>query len=286
MDAIAEKETPGGPFPRREYAARQRLVRERTAERGLDGLLIADPANLFYLTGYNAWSFYMPQLLYVPVDGEPLLMMREMDANGAYRTAVGIGRDRILGYPESLIHQRDAHPGEWMAKQLLDAGPGAGLRVGYEGEAHFLTPRLLGSLSRALSGWALTDCNDLVNWVRVVKSDAEIELMRAAGKVCGAVMRAGLAALAPGRPQHEVAAEILAAQARGTDGVDGDYPAIVPLLPTGAGADTPHLTWSAAPLPVGEPISLEIAGAHHRYHAPLARTAIIGRMRLPPPLIM
>ena len=265
------------PFSREEFAERQRRVRERAREEGFDALLVTDPANLYYLTGYNAWSFYMPQVLHLPVEGSPTFVTREMDAIGAHRTAVGIAQDDILGYPEALIHRVDAHPGEWIAHALADRGHGGPAHVGYEGEAQFFTIRTFRALADTSPHWTLDDCHDLVNWVRLVKSAAEVELMRAAGRVCSGAMRAGIEALAPGRPQNEVAAAILAAQACGAGDTDGDYPAIVPMLPTGAGADTPHLTWSATPLPVGEPISIELAGVHRRYHAPLARTAVLGR---------
>lgn len=242
----------------------------------LDALVIADPANLYYLTGYNAWSFYMPQLLLLPLEGAPLLCMREMDANGAHRTAVGIDADEIVGYPESLVHQPSVHPGEWMAERMRAHLGSSPLRVGYENEAQFFTVRTFLALVEGLPDWHFVPSGELVNWVRLIKSPAELDCLRAAGRVAAAAMRAGLDAIAPGRPMHEVAAAISAAQVRGVDGLDGDYPAIVPMLPTGAGADTPHLTWTAAPLPVGEPISLEIAGVFRRYHAPLARTAVIG----------
>ena len=268
------------PFSAAEFADRQRRVRDRAREQGFDALLIVDPANLYYLTGYNAWSFYTPQVLHLPVEGPLTLVMREMDAHGAHRTAAGVPAGDVLGYPETLVHRPDVHPGEWIAHALADRGHGGPARVGYEGEAHFLTVRTFRALAAAAPSWTLDDCRDLVNWVRLVKSPAEVALMRAAGRVCSAAMRAGVAALAPGRRQNDVAAAILAAQARGVDDVDGDYPAIVPMLPTGAGADTPHLTWSAAPLPADEPVSFEIAGVHRRYHAPLARTAVVGR---PPP---
>lgn len=265
-----------GAITQHEFATRQRRVRDSMRERGFDALVVADPANIYYLTGYNAWSFYTPQMLHLPVDSAPTLFMREMDAQGAHRTAVGIAPDRILGYPEVYIHRNDVHPGDWIAERLRDDGHGVRARVGYEGEAHFLTPRTFLSLGRGLPEWDLRDSRDLVNWVRLVKSPAEIELMRAAGRVCSAALRVGLEAARPGRPQNEVAAEILAAQARGVPDADGDYPAIVPMLPTGDGADTPHLTWSAAPLPTDEPISFELAGVHRRYHAAIARTAVLG----------
>ncbi|WP_442903033.1 aminopeptidase P family N-terminal domain-containing protein [Gordonia sp. 852002-10350_SCH5691597] len=52
---------------------------------GLSAIIVTDPANIFYLIGYNAWSFYTPQMLFVPIDGEMLFFAREMDAHGAHR---------------------------------------------------------------------------------------------------------------------------------------------------------------------------------------------------------
>ncbi|GAA3327397.1 M24 family metallopeptidase [Paeniglutamicibacter sulfureus] len=260
-----------------EYAARQQRVRQRMANQALDVLLVSDPANLYYLTGYNAWSFYTAQILVLPLEGAPLLYMRQMDAHGAHRTAICMDESNIHGYPEQIVHRPDIHPGDWIAKHLRDLGFGRNLRVGFEGDAHYFSVRMFMALSAMLPEWQLQESRELVNWVRLVKSPYEIELMRAAGKVCSTVMRTALQALGPGRPQNEVAAEIMAAQARGVDGIAGDYASIVPMLPTGEGADTPHLTWTDDPLPVDSPISIELAGVHRRYHAPMARTAVIGK---------
>lgn len=266
----------GAPFDAAEFVRRRETVQTRMRDAGFDGLLVADPANLYYLTGYNAWSFYQPQLLYLPEAGQATLMMRAMDANGAHRTATTFPAEAILGYPETLVHQPDRHPGDWMARAILERYGTQPRRIGYEGEAHFFTVRSYRALAEHLPGWTLADCHDLVGWVRLVKSPAEIELMRAAGRIATAAMRTALDALTPGRRQHEVAAEIQAAQAAGVADAAGDYPAIVPLMMVGAAADTPHLTWSDAPLPSHGSVALEVAGAHHRYHAPLARTAHLG----------
>ena len=52
-----------------EYADRLRRVQEAMARKTFGALVVCDPANLFYLTGYNAWSFYTPQCLLVPAEG-------------------------------------------------------------------------------------------------------------------------------------------------------------------------------------------------------------------------
>jgi ectoine hydrolase len=93
-------------------------------------------------------------------------------------------------------------------------------------------------------------------------------------------MATALDAVAAGRRQCDVVAEILAAQAAGTPEHGGGYPAIFPLLPTGDGAGTPHLTWTDAPFVEGEATTIELAGVRGRYHAPLARTVVLGD---PPP---
>lgn len=264
------------PASPEELAERLARTRARMQRDGLDGLVVVDPANLHYLTGYDAWSFYMPQLLFVPLEGEPLLIMRAMDAGGAHRTAQ-TPPERILGYPESLVHQRDGHPFDWAAEQLRAHGFARQGRIGYEGEAHFLTVRSFLALQRGLPEWTLVESHDLVNWVRLVKSEYELGLMRAAGRVASHAMRVGIDAIVAGARQNDVAAAIQFAQATGVEGAEGDYPAIVPMLPTGESADTPHMTFSARRLGDAEAVSIELAGAHRRYHAPLARTLSLGR---------
>ena len=53
------------PFSREEYQNRLSKVRYSMSERNLDALLIGDPANMNWLTGFDAWSFYVPQVMLV-----------------------------------------------------------------------------------------------------------------------------------------------------------------------------------------------------------------------------
>lgn len=264
--------------PQDEQDRRLVAVREAMARAGFDGLVVADPANIFYLSGYNAWSFYTPQVLFIPASGEPLLFMREMDALGAHRTAYRFASP-ALGYPEHLVHKPDVHPMEWVATQLREHGfaDGAGKVIGVEGDAHFFAVRSYWALKSGIPEWDLRDSRELVNRVRLVKSDFEIGQMRKAGKIASAAMVAAVGAMEPGRPMNQVAAEVMAAQAEGVGDIDGDYPAIVPMFLQGEGADTPHLTWTSTPVGHNEAIAIELAGAYHRYHTPLARTVCIGQ---------
>ncbi|MGY4719684.1 M24 family metallopeptidase [Naumannella huperziae] len=262
-------------FSDAEYSARMAAVRRRMADAGLDVLLISDPANLFYLIGYDAWSFYTPQLLYVPLDGDTIFYARAMDAHGATRTS-WLPADQVVGYPEGYVHRDAEHPFDWVGERLAaDIAPGS--RIGLELDTHFFSPKAYLALRAALPGRELVDSAELVNWVRVIKSDTEIDVLRRAAQITTAAMTAAIEAIDVGVPQHRVAAAISAAQIGGTDEVWGDYPAIVPMLPTSEAADTPHLTWTDRRFVADDAVAIELAGAHRRYHVPLARTIVLGR---------
>ena len=157
----------------------------------------------------------------------------------------------------------------------------AGELIGVECDAHFFSPRAYFALDRGLPANRLVDSAELVNWVRVVKSPHEVQQLRIAGTIVERAMRTACDSVRPGRRQCDVVAEIMAAQATGTPEHGGDYPAIVPMLPTGEAAGAPHLTWTDRPFKTGEATTIELAGAFGRYHAPLARTVMLGEPPTP-----
>ncbi len=75
----------------------------------------------------------------------------------------------------------------------------------------------------------------------------------------------------------DLVAEIFDSGIRGLPDAGGDYPAIVPLLPSGSDAAAPHLTWDDRPMRHGEGTFFEIAGCYKRYHCPLSRTVFLGQ---------
>ena len=57
-------------FDKREHAARILNVKHRMQEMGADLLLVADPANIDYLTGYNVQSYSNLQAVLVDLEDE------------------------------------------------------------------------------------------------------------------------------------------------------------------------------------------------------------------------
>ncbi len=267
-------------FDADEYTARVARTRECMRDRGVDLLVVGDPANMNYLTGYNAWSFYTPQILVVPAIGDLLFYTRDQDASGAVLTT-RLTEEQVRPYPETYVHQVDCHPMDWIAADMRERGLDDGV-VAVELDAHFYTVRGHEALVAGLPEATVVDAQDLVNWVRSVKSPAEIAKMRIAGKIVTQVMTTALDVVRPGVRQCDAVAEIYRTAIQGLPDAGGDYASLVPLLPTGPGTGVPHLTWSDARFREGEATVLELAGCYQRYHSPLARTVFLGT---PPKLL-
>ena len=264
------------PFETSEYRDRIRRTQERMAAKGIDVLLAADPANMNYLTGYDGWSFYTPQCVVVaPALDEPLCIVRGMDANGAKVTTF-LRHQNIIGYPDNYVQSTERHPMDYVADMLkqrrLDKG-----RIGVEMDAYYFSAACYEALKRNLPDARWVDATSLVNWARIVKSPRELGYMRQAAQIMNRLMRKAIEAVRPGVRQCDAAAAIYHAQIAGTEEFGGDYTSFVPMLPTGIGTSTPHLTWSDAKFVTGEATILELGACRHRYHCPQARTVFLGK---------
>ncbi|WP_368912085.1 M24 family metallopeptidase [Taklimakanibacter deserti] len=264
------------PFSRAEYAQRLSQVKTRMDKAGFDLIICQDPANMGWLTGYDGWSFYVPQCVLVHQEEEtPIWFGRAQDAKSAHFTTYLPARN-IVPFSEKLIQHPVGHPYDELAELIRARGWGKA-RIGVEMDAHYYTARCHAHLTKGLPEARFSNNGDLVNWARLVKSEAELTFMREAGRICTHAMNSAIAKMKPGVPQYQVIAEIYHAQTMGVGGIGGDYAAICPLMPVGEGTSTPHLTWTDEPLPNSGLVMLEIAGVRRRYHAPLTRTMHLGK---------
>lgn len=263
------------PFTLDEYLARLTRARAEMSRRGLDALFITDPSNQAWLTGYDGWSFYVHQGVIVLPDAEPVWWGRNQDTNGAVRT-VWMGPDRIIGYADHFVQSTERHPMQDLAARLTDLGL-TRARIGVEMDNYYFSAKAMEVMRQDLPQVSWDDATGLVNWLRAVKSPAEIGFMRKAAAISEKIVDGLLERVEPGVPKNEVVAEIQRDAIRGVEGAWGDYPAIVPLLPSGSDAAAPHLTWDGRPFATGEATFFEISGCYRRYHAPFCRTLFLGQ---------
>jgi ectoine hydrolase len=262
-------------FSREEYATRLAKTRRAMATKSIDLLIVSDPSNMAWLTGYDGWSFYVHQAVIVPPDGEPVWYGRIQDAAGAKRTAY-LSHDNIVPYADHYVQSTERHPMDYLSEVLVARGWDK-LHTGVEMDNYWFSAAAFASLQKHLPNARFTDATGLVNWQRAVKSPTEIGYMRKAARIVEAMHARILDKVEVGMRKCDLVAEIYDAAIRGADGVGGDYPAIVPMLPSGEDASAAHLTWDDKPMRGGEGTFFEIAGCYHRYHCPLSRTVFLGK---------
>ena len=264
------------PFERAEYAQRLARTRAAMAQRGVELLIVTDPANMNWLTGYDGWSFYVHQCVLVALDGEPLWFGRGMDGNGAARTAY-IAPERIIRYPDNYVMSTERHPMDYLSTEVITARGWHTKRIGVEMDNTYFSAAAFASLQKHLPQATFIDTNGLVNWQRAVKSPQEIAYMRIAARIVEKMHEKIVEVIEPGMRKNELVAQIYSTAILGAEGHGGDYPSIVPMLPTGADAAAPHLTWDDSPMPADSGTFFEITGCYRRYHCPQSRTVYLGR---------
>ena len=262
-------------FTAEEYKSRLKKVQSLMQEKGIELLISQDPSNMNYLTGYDAWSFYYAQCVIVHVNAEePICFVRNQDAGGAYIKTY-LKDENIIQYQEKYIHTWPLHPYEALVDIIKDRKWDK-LSIGLEMDSHYFTAYCYEKIKKGLPNAKILDCERLVNWVRVVKSNTEIKFMKAAAEISQLGMKKAFEAINPGVRQCDAVAEIYSTLIKGTPEFGGDYSSIVPMIPTGKGTSASHLTWSEDKFREGEASIIELAGVNKKYHCPMARTILLG----------
>lgn len=262
-------------FEKEEYEIRISKVRKSMDEKNIEVLIVTDPSNMAWLTGYDGWSFYVHQCVVLSLEGEPFWYGRGMDANGAKLT-VFMQHENIIGYPDDYVQNPEKHPMDYLSKILTEKN-WAQKTIGVEKDNYYFTASCLESLQRNLVQANFVDSTALVNWQRTVKSPRELEFMRKAARIVEKMHARIFEVMEPGMRKNDLVAEIYHSGITGAEDAGGDYTAIVPMTPTGADASAPHLTWDDQPIPNNSGTFFEIAGCYRRYHCPLSRTIYLGQ---------
>ncbi|MEM7319315.1 MAG: M24 family metallopeptidase [Pseudomonadota bacterium] len=261
-------------FTRAEYDRRLAKTRHAMADAGLDCLFVEDPSNMTWLTGYEGWSFYVHQGVLIFLDTDPVWWGRSQDANGARRT-VWMSDANVHAYADGFVQSTTRHPMEDLARLISEYSHSTS-RLGVEMDNYYYSAKAHQTLVQNLPGATVLDATALVNWQRAVKSDEEVASMRKAARISEKMVDGVLERVEPGLRKNELVAQIYQDAIVGVGDDWGDYASIVPLLPSGANAAAPHLTWDGQPFKSGECTFFELSGCYRRYHAPLCRSVFLG----------
>jgi Xaa-Pro dipeptidase len=149
-----------------------------------------------------------------------------------------------------------------------------GKRLGIETNSYGLTHYNGKAVDEALSGFAtLVEATNLVDRIRVVKSEAELKYVRKAGKLADLALKAGIEETRAGADEGR----ILAAQQAAIFAAGGDYPGNEFIIGSGRDALLSRYKTGRRKLSKRDQLTLEFAGVYRHYHAALMRTVIIGK---------
>ncbi len=263
-------------FSNKEFISRINKVKLKMIEKGIEILLISNPANQFYLTGYDGWSFYTPQMVLIYInDAQPYWIGRRMDAVGAKFTSF-LNKNHIISYPDTYVASTTKHPMNFIV-EFIKKKKWHKKNIGVEMDDYYYSAKWHQILKKNLSQSRFVDAFLLVNWVRMIKSDQELLYMKQAGQIANLAMKNAMKKAKPGIRQCDVIAELNKTTTSGTKKVGGTFTCKPPNAMVGEYCSAPHLSWTDKKLKKNEIFYLELGGAKHRYHVPLARCIYMGK---------
>lgn len=260
-------------FSHQEYRARTARLHQQMSGLGIDALLVLNEGNMNYLTGYEGFSDYVPQLALVCQDEEdPWLIVREMDIVCAEASSY-LPQSRILSYPEKYIASSQLTAWQPIADLVRERCKSN--RIGVELSGKMLGVKGHAALSKSLGMSEFIDADGMVTTLKAIKSPAELTYMEQAGKIVDRAMQVGKLEIAPGARECDVAATISHALHAGTP----EFPGAITRpfsMHVGSPANAVHLTWTDGQYKMGCQTNFELAAFRRRYACALSRTVFLG----------
>ncbi len=241
-----------------EHRERLRRAAAAAAERGIDALLITPSEDYAYLLGYSAPAMERLTCLVVPADGEPSLVLPRLEEPLARHALDGL--DEAI---EILPWDETEDP-----IQLVRSLVGSALRVAVQDQ---MWARFALRLRAALDPAELVAAGPAMSELRAVKSEDEIERLRAAASAADRAMEAIIAEPLAGRVESEVSRRIreLLLQA-------GHDDAGFAIVASGPNSASPHHEAGSRMIGAGDAIVLDIGGTRAGYTSDTSRTCFVG----------
>lgn len=237
------------------HTPRRAMLRDRLPELGLQALLVTDPLNIRYLTGFTGSN----GALLVHVDGDEHSVFC---TDGRYRTQ----SQRQVANLRRLIERSCTLR---LAKQAVELGI---CRLGFE--SHVVTVDGYAALQGVTGPGVLVATSRPVEALRSVKDGTEVAALRAACTIADAAL-AGLLAdegLRTGRTEQEVARDLEARMvALGAAG-----PSFETIVASGAHSAIPHHRPTGAQLCRGDLVKVDFGALVEGYHSDMTRTVVLG----------
>ena len=256
-------------FTKEEFSDRKSKVVKELKKQSLDGLLMFRQESMYWLTGYDTFGYVYFQSLILTTKGDLVLLTRAPDLRQAQNTSV-IKNIKIW------VDKDKSNPADELKNILSDLGLEKS-NLGVEYEAYGLTGRNAMRLNNSLKNFAiLHDKSELVSYLRVIKSPAEIIYVKKAAELADKAMEAAWKYAHAGQNESKILAEMQSAVFNG----GGDYPANEFIIGSGKNALLCRYQSEKRKLDKVDQLSIEWAGTYKHYHSAMFRTIPIGKISI------
>jgi ectoine hydrolase len=269
-------------FSIEEHESRLRRVQSWMKQSGYDLLLITDPAHYNYLGGVdNTGVFYYQVLFVLPHEGsEPIFLSNRGDTNLALESS-WLDDIRVYWNYDDKIEKTVE-----IAAALLGTSDFTGLKIGMNLSSHYTKVTDYQALVAKLDGASIENCHVGLDDIRLIKTPAEIEVLRYSTFMSDMGFITGVNAIHEGVYDREVYAAI--EQFLYINGAEWRaYPTLIGgtgRSPDGTGPkEALHGTPVGRRLKEGDLLYLEISGNYKRYNCNISRMVHIGE---PPPRVL
>jgi Xaa-Pro dipeptidase len=251
-------------FDEREYRRRFDLVREECGRRGIQYLILRTPEHTCWISGFDPTGVFYQNQLHIDVrTGDVAILTHRAEEKLAL----------VQSWVQRLLIWRHGEDPLKMAAEYASAYLGPGSVIGMNLSGYYQNVSDYHVLHGLLGHVDVVDVSQMIDDLRLRKSDAEIGVMRRAAALADAGFRTALEVIKPGVTELDVNAAI---QQKLTS-LGCEYPAFPTLVSSGPRTGMFHALPSSRKLEIGDPVTMEIAGVVKRYNVNIVRTVFVGR---------
>jgi Xaa-Pro dipeptidase len=253
------------PFKLEEYRRRYDLVLDLMKRQNLDALLIRGPENITYLTGYETPGYYGYHCLVVARGEQPVLVGRKLE---------------LTNVPEFawLVETAPVEDHQVPVQVTIDTAKRMGLdgkRIGIEKGGWFFTVNEYEAIKGALGRAAFVDATTTVEEARMIKSEAEVKVIKQAVAIADKACLAGIKATKPGATEDQIAGALHKVWCE----QGAEYTGLPNFIVSGRRSGACHATWRGRKMTANDWCIFEIAASKNRYCGAVFRTATVGKVK-------
>ncbi|HLK18426.1 MAG TPA: Xaa-Pro peptidase family protein [Bryobacteraceae bacterium] len=261
--ALKSRKSEAKPITVEERQARVDRAQQLMQQHKLNAITMAGGTSLIYFSGINWWNSERLFVMVLPVRGEPFFVAPAFERDRALeQIALGpFGKS-----PHVFTWEENEDPYEKVAFALKERGLATG-KIGIEERVQYVFAKGIGD---AIPAATIGSATEVISGCRMIKSPAEIALMRLANSVTLQAYEAAWKSIREGMTQHEFAALVSNAhQKLGFQGGAG--------VQVGENSALPHGSVKPQVIREGTILLMDGGCSVEHYESDISRTFVLGK---------